>query len=272
MLRFMKLQEDNSKQYLITTREGKKYLAYLQDTEKSKLTAAGAKVEDPATGQDNSSSIVSEEVEEDVQQVKEGDIIVLAKEIGKSLTAALKEHGDDVAAISIKNCTDKGCIVKVRYKQDENTGVENVDEFEFVYTQDNPSGVVLKVGDKDYKVCTLEQNSGTVYIKKDVAKAALLSFLKEKTDIPIQNLDEQVESATPRETMKYFSEHYSDQDLADTWERIYPQIYRQLEETVLYKAANAVMQILICKGIVDPVTGNVVNRPWEKNVESEDGE
>ena len=169
------LQESDSKQYLVVTREGKKYLAFLRDEEKNALVSQGATVEDPATGQNNTSSIMGEE------QVR-GDFFTLGMKLGKALAAALRDHGDSIEGLFLKNSTKNGCTLRVCYRPDGD-GTRWEDEFVIEYSGDPDAKAYLVNGGDRIELCAITQQSGSAQINKDLAKAAFTNFINRKTDI-----------------------------------------------------------------------------------------
>lgn len=169
------LQESDSKQYLVVTREGKKYLAFLRDEEKSALVSQGATVEDPATGQNNTSSIMGEEQ-------AEGDYLTLGMQLGKALAAALRDHGDSIEGLFLKDSSKNGCTLRVRYRPDDD-GAKWEDEFVIEYSGDPDAKAYLVNGEDRVELCAITQQSGSAQINKDLAKAAFTNFIDRKTDI-----------------------------------------------------------------------------------------
>ena len=169
------LQESDSKQYLVVTREGKKYLAFLRDEEKSALVSQGATVEDPATGQNNTSSIMGEEQ-------AEGDYLTLGMQLGKALAAALRDHGDSIEGLFLKDSSKNGCTLRVRYRPDDD-GAKWEDEFVIEYSGDPDAKAYLVNGEDRVELCAITQQSGSAQINKDLAKAAFTNFIDKKTDI-----------------------------------------------------------------------------------------
>lgn len=111
--------------------------------------------------------IVSEET------VQQGDYNNLARQLGKSVAGALRDHGDEVAFLSARGISDKGCTIHVQYKPDEQGEIWE-DDFQFGFDQDN---VTLD----NEVICQIGQISGTISIQKDLVKDALAKYIESKS-------------------------------------------------------------------------------------------
>ena len=126
-------------------------------------------IENPRTGQQGDAETVVKEV----SNVSPEDGRNVAMDVAKCLRDALREHGDEIKAIFLKNSTNEGASIRVQYMPDEQGHAEE-DEFEFRW----PDGKVrLDNVANPVDLCDLQIQSGTVKIQKDLVKNGLLKFL-----------------------------------------------------------------------------------------------
>lgn len=182
------IEESSSKLYLVTTKDGKKkYTASLTDQARAELVSKGAQVEDPATGANDTSSVMSEEI---VKPTK-NDILNLAKQLQSVVDNTLRSHGDDVAFTTPKLNKKSGyIIIYVNYQKDiQDPGAPSEDRFTFEIADGK---VMLVDAGEKYDVCPIGIQSGTVHINQDLAKDAILKFIGNATvdECSEGNLDE----------------------------------------------------------------------------------
>lgn len=174
--KFMKniIAEATEKQYLVTTTNGKKYLARMTDQEKAKIQARGATVQDPATGATGTSGVL-----EEAYEIQPKDVINIAKQLAKAITESLRDHGDSVSRVTGKDLTTGGATIKVTYKPDEEGNVWH-DQFNFIF---KGGKVILKLKTKALDVCPVLQQSGTVNLQQDLIKNVITQVLGERTKV-----------------------------------------------------------------------------------------
>lgn len=156
----------------VTNDKGEETIERVPEGTVDDLRRVGADVEDPKTGQKNTGRPVYEAMSpEDGRNV--------AMDIAKCLRDALREHGDEMKAIYLSNSTNEGVSIRVQYMPDEQ-GRSEEDEFEFRW----PDGVVkLDNVANPVELGQLQKQSGTTLLQKDLAKAALLNFLKKNDTV-----------------------------------------------------------------------------------------
>lgn len=174
--KFMKniIAEATEKQYLVTTTNGKKYLARMTDQEKAKIQARGATVQDPATGATGTSGVL-----EEAYEIQPKDVINIAKQLAKAITESLRDHGDSVSRVTGKDLTTGGVTIKVTYKPDEEGNVWH-DQFNFIF---KGGKIILKLKNKALDVCPVLQQSGTVNLQQDLIKNVITQVLGERTKV-----------------------------------------------------------------------------------------
>jgi hypothetical protein len=186
------VQESDEKQYLVTTKNGKKYLAYLTNEKRAELQARGATVQDPATGSTGTSSVL-----EEAYEIQPKDVINISKQLAKAITEALRDHGDEISRITGKDLTTGGVTIKVTYKPDEEGHVWT-DEFNFIFDKGK---VIFKDGDKNIDVCPILQQSGTVNLQKDLVQGVIRNFIDKRSEVTKDemNVEEKPEEAVLEE-------------------------------------------------------------------------
>lgn len=170
----------NKKLYLVTTQDGKtNYVASLTDIEKSELLSRGASVEDPATGSDNDSGIVSEDLEKNT--ITKNDLINLVKTVDTSVKEALHRNEDAVAFTQqFFNKASKTISIEVTFKRDKDSvGEPSKRRFEFKLTNKK---ITLKVGQDYVDMAQLIQQSGIVTFNKDVAIDVIYNYLQKSNE------------------------------------------------------------------------------------------
>ena len=131
-------------------------------------------IKNPRTGQEGSAeSVVKEDEIPSQESPKQADAVNVAKEIAKVLKDALKEHGDEMQGIFLKDLNTRGCTVKITYKPDEQ-GQQTEDEF--VFRWDNGSIRLDNVANP-VDLGQIHNQSGRSTIQKDILKDRLLAFL-----------------------------------------------------------------------------------------------
>lgn len=119
------------KLYLVTTRDGKtRYTAALTDNEKSELIGGGAIIQDPATGRDEYSSIVSDA---NGEKITKNDLLNLVKDLDASVRTALRKNEDNVSYTQqFFNRKTNSIIDKVSFEKNrDNPGAPSEYRFEF---------------------------------------------------------------------------------------------------------------------------------------------
>src|SRR5574344_227825 len=169
------------KLYLVTTRDGKtEYTASLTDDEKSELIGKGAIIEDPATGVNNSSSIMSEASAEGMSK---NDLLNVVKALDTSVKQALRKNDDGVSYTQqFFNRATNSIIIEVNFEHDkDNPGAPSKHRFEFKIGNKK---VAVKTSDGSYvDVAQLVIQSGTININKDVATDVLYNLIKNSNEI-----------------------------------------------------------------------------------------
>lgn len=112
-------------------------------------------------------------------QVESGDVVNIAKQLGKCIVDVLRDHGDDLATVTAKNAGKGGVTIKVRYKPDDQ-GETWEDEFKFTFQDEM---VRMENGGEVIDICPLTQQSGTASLSKDLVKDKLKQFIETKGDI-----------------------------------------------------------------------------------------
>lgn len=112
-------------------------------------------------------------------QVESGDVVNIAKQLGKCIVDVLRDHGDDLATVTAKNAGKEGVTIKVRYKPDDQ-GETWEDEFKFTFQDEM---VKMENGGEVIDICPLTQQSGTASLSKDLVKDKLKQFIENKGDI-----------------------------------------------------------------------------------------
>lgn len=107
------------------------------------------------------------------EEVQQGDYQNLARQIGKGVATALRDHGDEVAFLTARSVSEKGCTIHVQYKPDERGEVWE-DDFRFTFDQN----YVYLEGEK---ISEIHQASGTLVVQNDLIQDALTRFIDEKT-------------------------------------------------------------------------------------------
>ena len=154
----------------VTNDKGEETIERVPEGTVDDLRKVGADVEDPKTGQKNQGRPVNEA---DFPEEGKADAINIAKEIAKVLKDALREHGDEMQGMFLKDMTTRGVTVKVTYKPDEQ-GEQTEDEF--VFRWDNGSIRLDNVG-QPVDLGQIQNRSGRSTIQKDLLKDKLASFL-----------------------------------------------------------------------------------------------
>lgn len=113
------------------------------------------------------------------EEMEESDYIQLGTQLAKSTAAALKEHGDEIAMMTLKGASPQGCTVHIEYKPNEQ-GVVDGDDFKY---EISPEGIITLGGQE---ICQVSQISGTASIQKDLVKDAVLKFINSKSN-PVQD-------------------------------------------------------------------------------------
>lgn len=114
------------------------------------------------------------------EDTKQADAVNIAKELGKVLANALREHGDEMQGIFIKDMNTRGVTIKVTYKPDEQ-GEQTEDEF--VFRWDNGVIRLDNVGEP-VDLGQIQNKSGRSTIQKDVLKDRLLQFISSHDSDP----------------------------------------------------------------------------------------
>lgn len=151
------------------------------------------------------------------EEMQQADFSSIAKQLGKSVVTALRDHGDEVAFASAKHVGPEGCTIHIQYKPDDQ-GETWEDDFQFSFSNDGK--VSLGGGNT---VCQLQQLSGEARIQKDLVKDAILSYIEGKTnptdveDAPEQtNLKEEERQRDLllgfKQAVKEFQENPSDRE------------------------------------------------------------
>lgn len=136
-------------------------------------------IKNPRTGQEGSAeSVVKEDEVPQQNSEQQADAVNIAKEIGKVVTAALREHGDEMQGVFIKDMNTKGVTIKVTYKPDEQN---NQTEDEFVFRWDNGTIRLDNVANP-VDLAQIQNKSGRSTIQKDVLKDRLLDYLSSFDD------------------------------------------------------------------------------------------
>ena len=159
----------DKKEYLVTPKDGDEYTASLTDEQVSKLRAQGAIIKNPATGVKNSGLSEGNFDNGTVDAVTAGTVV------GKTLLAALREHGDEIGKASIRSNRINGCMVRVTYKAKDGAEPEE-DQFQFSWEDGN---VKLTNLDEPLDLGPLKIVSGRATIQVDAAKAKLIEFLNQ---------------------------------------------------------------------------------------------
>lgn len=102
------------------------------------------------------------------------DYTSLAKQLGKGVASALREHGDEIAFLSAKAISEAGCTIHVQYKADEQ-GETWEDDFNFQFSE---NGVTME----GQEICQLSQQSGEVKVQQDLVKDAVLAYIDSKSN------------------------------------------------------------------------------------------
>lgn len=121
------------------------------------------------------------------EEISPEDGLNVAKEVAKCLRDALREHGDEMKAMFLANSTNQGATVRVQYMPDEQG---RADEDEFVFRWGDGKLRLDNVA-HPVELCDLQKQSGSVIFQKDLAKNALLNFLKSHDNVeqPSQEVD-----------------------------------------------------------------------------------
>lgn len=154
----------------VTNDKGEETIERVPEGTVDDLRKVGADVEDPKTGQKNQGRPV---YEANFPEAGKADAVNVAKEIAKTLKDALREHGDELQGMFLKNMSTRGVTVKVTYKPDEQ-GQQTEDEF--VFRWDNGSIRLDNVG-QPVDLGQIQNRSGRSTIQKDLLKDKLLAFL-----------------------------------------------------------------------------------------------
>lgn len=110
----------------------------------------------------------------------QADAVNVAKDIAKTLRDALKEHGDEMQGVFLKDLSTRGVTVKVTYKPDEQ-GQQTEDEFVFRWDNGN---VRLDNLANPVDLGPIQNKSGRAFIQKDLLKDKLVAFLNSHDDDP----------------------------------------------------------------------------------------
>ena len=142
-------------------------------------------IKNPRTGtQGDAESIVKEDdfnqPQAPQEDTKQADSVNIAKELGKVLTNALREHGDEMQGVFIKDMNTRGVTIKVTYKPDEQ-GQQTEDEF--VFRWDNGTIRLDNVGEP-VDLGQIQNKSGRSTIQKDILKDRLLQFISSHDSDP----------------------------------------------------------------------------------------
>lgn len=159
----------DKKEYLVTPKDGDEYTASLTDEQVSKLRAQGALIKNPATGVKNSG------LSEGNFDNGMSDGVTAGTVVGKTLLAALRDHGDEIGKASIKMNGPSACMVRVTYKAKDGAEPEE-DQFQFSWEDGN---VKLTNLDEPLDLGPLKIVSGKATIQTDAAKAKLGEFLNQ---------------------------------------------------------------------------------------------
>ena len=165
--------------YLVTTRDGKtKYTASLTDEEKSELIGKGASVEDPATGMNNSSSIMSEA---EGEKITKNDLLNITKSLDTCVKDALRKNEDGVAYTQqFFNKNTNSIVIEVSFERDkDNPGAPSTQRFEFKLGNKK---IAMKTENGYIDVAQLTQQSGTININKDVATDVIFNSVKQDNE------------------------------------------------------------------------------------------
>lgn len=123
-------------------------------------------------------------------EIQNQDSLAVAKQLGKVLATVLRDHGDQIRTMSVKQCNTSGCTIVVQYgtpgdevgANSNNPQLQNSipeqDEFQFEYKEGT---VYLNVNGTEIEICTIRNQSGTVKIQQPVAQDSLTKFIDSKT-------------------------------------------------------------------------------------------
>ena len=174
----------NKKKYLVTPKDGDEYVAELTDQEVQSLRSQGAIIKNPATGQANvgmseelapSTELPDQSETEDSTVLNQSDILNAAKTLKDSVETALKQHKDSVAYLRTTWQKPATVNVYVHYEQDpDNPGAPVEDKFSFKLADGK---VQLADIENPVDICSLEKQSGTINLNKDLIVTALTEFI-----------------------------------------------------------------------------------------------
>lgn len=140
-----------------------------EEFEAIKQKVPSTNIKNPRTGQEGSAESVVRE-----GGMNSSDSLNVAMDVAKCLRDALREHGDEIKSMALGSAKTTGTIIKVQYMPDEQG---NADEDRFVFHWDG-NKLILGSYNNPVEICDLQKQSGTVTFQKDIAKNALLNFLK----------------------------------------------------------------------------------------------
>ena len=101
-----------------------------------------------------------------------GEIKQLAALVGKSLTGALRNLGDEIASAYVKNMEDDAFTLKIIYKN------QNTKEYPFKVTPDNK--LVISLQDTDYPLGDVSKlPSGKPILRKDLISSEMVKLFKQ---------------------------------------------------------------------------------------------
>jgi hypothetical protein len=144
------------------------------------------------------------------EDTKQADAVNIAKELGKVLANALREHGDEMQGVFIKDMNTRGVTIKVTYKPDEQ-GEQTEDEF--VFRWDNGVIRLDNVGEP-VDLGQIQNKSGRSTIQKDVLKDRLLQFLSSHDSDPAPSDPAEIPDGQPVQE-EWPDDHIGQQDSAD---------------------------------------------------------
>lgn len=276
-----KLAETQVADYVATTNSGSIQVIHQLDRnqkEKVKDTQAVADLEEvPGT------SKTLNEVE-----IQNQDSITVAKQVGKALAAALRDHGDQIQTINAKQCNTEGCVIVIQYgkpgdevgansnnPQVQNNSVEQ-DEFQFKYE----NGVLFLVsGGQNTEICPIQNQSGTVKIQQAVAQDNLTKFIEEKTPSELGDSEQQQEiSEEARKSFADAVKTYRESKNKESVKGLFRAARNFKGNTIQEKLKEAAQDFLNKQAVVDPesiekvvATAEPVNiPPCEEQPEPED--
>lgn len=126
-------------------------------------------IKNPRTGQEGTAETIVKE-----EDTKQADAVNVAKDLARALKDALREHGDEMQSMFLKNLQTGGATIKVVYKPDEQ-GQPSEDEFVFRW---DDGKVRIDNLAEPVELGPIANQSGRSFIQKDIAKDKILAFLQ----------------------------------------------------------------------------------------------